>query len=76
MARIDEIFRMVRKQGASDLHIASGSPPMLRVQGEIQPIEYAPLTAEEARDLLLEMMTDEQRGRFERDRDIDFAYEV
>jgi Tfp pilus assembly ATPase PilU len=39
LARIDSIFKMVKEQGASDLHISTGAPPMLRVQGEIRPIE-------------------------------------
>ncbi|MBK8230321.1 MAG: type IV pilus twitching motility protein PilT [Candidatus Eisenbacteria bacterium] len=76
MARIDAIFKMVRQQGASDLHISSGAPPMLRVHGEIHPVDSPELTGEQARQLLLEMMTREQRELFEREHDIDFAYEV
>jgi twitching motility protein PilT len=73
---IDTIFRMVKAQGASDLHISTGSPPMLRLNGELYPVEYPELTAEQARRLLFEMMTEEQRGKFEMDLDIDFAYEL
>ncbi len=76
MARIDAIFKMVKEQGASDLHISSGAPPMLRVQGEIRAIEAPALTGDQARQLLYEMMTEEQKTSFERDRDIDFAYDV
>ncbi len=76
MARIDSIFKMVRQQGASDLHISTGAPPMLRVQGDVRPIDYPELTGDQARQLLYEMMSPEQRQRFEKDWDIDFSYEV
>ena len=76
MARIDAIFKMVRQQGASDLHISSGAPPMLRVHGEIHPVDSPELTGELARQLLLEMMSRDQREAFDRDHDIDFAFEV
>jgi len=76
VARIDAIFTMVKRQGASDLHISTGAPPMLRIQGEIHAIDYPELSGEEARQLLYEMMSPEQCARFEKDRDIDFAYEV
>jgi twitching motility protein PilT len=76
LAAIDAIFRMVSAQGASDLHISTGSPPMLRVHGEIFPIDYPELAPAQTRNLLFEMMTDDQRRVFERDLDIDFAYEL
>ncbi|MFN8546851.1 MAG: type IV pilus twitching motility protein PilT [Candidatus Eisenbacteria bacterium] len=76
MARIDAIFKMVRQQGASDLHISSGAPPMLRIHGEIHPVDSPELTGEQARQLLLEMMSRDQREFFDREHDIDFAYEV
>ena len=38
MARIDAILKLVKDQGASDLHMSSGSPPMVRINGEIMPI--------------------------------------
>ena len=76
MARIDAILKMVKEQGASDLHISTGAPPMLRVFGEMRPVESPELTGEQARQLLYEMMSPEQRAQFERERDIDFAYDV
>jgi twitching motility protein PilT len=76
LASIDTIFRMVKAQGASDLHVSTGSPPMVRLHGELYPVEYPELTADQARRLLFEMMSEEQRDRFETDLDIDFAYEL
>jgi len=55
LARIDEIFKMVKDQGASDLHISTGAPPMLRVQGEIHTVDSPELNGEQARELFYEM---------------------
>jgi twitching motility protein PilT len=76
LARIDSIFTMVKRQGASDLHISTGAAPRLRIQGEIHTIDHPELGPEEARELLYEMMTADQRSQLEKDRDVDFAYEV
>jgi twitching motility protein PilT len=74
--RIDSILQLVRAQGASDLHLVSGSPPMLRLHGDLQPIEYAPLTSEVIVGLLAEVMTEDQVMRYQALEEIDFAYEV
>ncbi len=76
MAAIDEIFALVKEQGASDLHLTSGAPPLLRISGNLRPIEYEPLTSELCRKLLYEMMLPEQIERFEHEKDIDFSYEI
>ena len=76
MPRIDSILQLVQAQGASDLHLVSGSPPMLRLHGELSPIEYAPLTSEVIVGLLAEIMTDEQMERYQALEEVDFAYEV
>src|SRR6185369_15638969 len=44
MARIDAILQQVKEQGASDLHITTGAPPMIRINGEITPIPYEEIT--------------------------------
>jgi len=76
LAGIDAIFRKVREEGASDLHISTGAAPMLRLHGELYPVDHPNLSPEQARRLLLEIMNEEQRERFEEHRDIDFAYEL
>lgn len=76
MPRIDSILQLVQAQGASDLHLVSGSPPMLRIHGELQPIEYEPLTSEVIVGLLAEIMTEEQMARYQGLEEVDFAYEV
>jgi twitching motility protein PilT len=76
MARIEAIFEAVQAQGASDLHIATGAPPMIRLHGEMRPVPYQELTRELAEMLLFEIMTDRERETFERQRDVDFSYEI
>ena len=76
MPRIDSILQLVQAQGASDLHLVSGSPPMLRLHGDLQPIEYAPLTSEVIVGLLAEVMSDDQIMRYQALEEVDFAYEV
>jgi twitching motility protein PilT len=76
VARIDAIFKLVKDQGASDLHLTSGSPPILRQDGDIQAIEYQPLSSELLTDLLKEMMSPDLWARFEEEHEVDFGYEV
>jgi twitching motility protein PilT len=76
VAAIDEIFKIVKEQGASDLHMASGAKPMLRIGNELQPIDYGDLTPDLNRKLLYELMTPAQAAAFERDKEIDFAHEI
>lgn len=76
MARIDAIFEAVQAQGASDLHIATGAPPMVRRLGDMEPIPYQELTKELTEMLLLEIMTEDERKKFQEHRDVDFSYEL
>jgi len=74
--RIDSILQLVQAQGASDLHLVSGSPPMLRLHGDLHPIEHAPLTSDVIVGLLAEIMTEDQMVRYQTLEEVDFAYEV
>jgi twitching motility protein PilT len=76
MARIDAILKLVKDHGASDLHMSAGSPPIVRINGEITPIPHERLTAELAGLLLFEIMDPTIRARFELKQDVDFSYEV
>jgi twitching motility protein PilT len=76
MASIDDIFRIIKEQGASDLHMASGSKPMLRIDNELQQVEYSELTPELNRKLLYELMAPAQVAFFEKNKEIDFGYEI
>jgi twitching motility protein PilT len=76
MARIDAILQQVKEQGASDLHLTIGAPPIVRIHGEIRPVPYEPITRELNELLLFELMDPQLRTRYEADRDVDFSYEV
>jgi twitching motility protein PilT len=74
---IDELLRMMIDRGASDLHITVGSPPGLRMRGEIMPVENVrPLMPRDTAAMLLAILSEEQRKRFEQDLELDFAYSL
>ncbi|NQU10510.1 type IV pilus twitching motility protein PilT, partial [bacterium] len=74
MAKIDAFFKAMCDQDASDLHVAVGAPPILRINGTLKKIDYPPLTDEVLRPMLYEMLTERQIERFEKTLDIDFGY--
>ncbi|MFI5401881.1 MAG: type IV pilus twitching motility protein PilT [Planctomycetota bacterium] len=76
MARLDSFFRLMNAQGASDLHLASGNLPALRIKGDIERVNYHVLENDELRDLLFEIVPDDLRKDFEESGDLDFAYEL
>jgi twitching motility protein PilT len=69
----DYLFDAI-KAGASDLHITVGLPPMIRVSGKVQPLDYPPLTANTTREMLYDILSNEQRQRLENDWELDIAY--
>ncbi|MCB0377657.1 MAG: type IV pilus twitching motility protein PilT [Bdellovibrionales bacterium] len=76
MAKLDDLFKIMVNNNASDLHLTSGSPPALRVHGDIEPLNYRPLTHEECHALIYEIMTPDQRKNFEDNWECDFSYSL
>ena len=76
MAKIDALFRMMKEQGASDLHLSSGNPPIFRQQGEMVRLNFKSLEHEELKNILFEILSEKQKAHFEETKDLDFAYEV
>jgi twitching motility protein PilT len=76
MAVIDQYFRETLRQGASDLHMVIGRPPLLRVRGELVPSGFPVVTQKSNREMLFEIIDAEQRERIEQTLDLDFAYEL
>lgn len=75
MAKLDALFKHLKDQGGSDLHLVVGSPPKMRVHGNIIDVQGAPvLTAEMVKTLLLELLTDAQKTLYLQDKDLDFAH--
>ena len=60
--------------GASDLHITVGLPPMVRVHGKVQPLDYPPLAHQATREMIYDILSNEQRQRLESEWELDFAY--
>lgn len=74
---IDEILAKLAEMGGSDLHITVGMPPTIRLHGQLTPLEeHKKLFPDDTRDLLMPIMNDEQRHRFEDTLECDFAYSV
>src|SRR5712672_2916859 len=67
---------LAAKQGASDLHLTAGAPPMLRVAGVIQPLTEDPLSAEDTRRLVIDALKEGQRTKLENEWQLDFALQV
>jgi twitching motility protein PilT len=76
MAKIDAFFKLLNEQGASDLHLASGQQPALRVRGEIERIKYKRLNSDDLRGMLYEITPEDKIKVFEETGDIDFGYEI
>jgi twitching motility protein PilT len=76
MARIDALFNMMKEQGASDLHLSTGNPPIFRQHGEMVRLNFKTLGHDELKTILFEVLTEKQRAHFEETKDLDFAYEV
>lgn len=76
MASIDELFRIVLENDASDLHLAQGQPPKMRIHGSIESIDGETLTEESLSMHMKEICTDGSWERFTDTGDIDFAYEL
>ena len=73
---ITELLAFSAKQGASDLHLSSGLPPMIRVDGDVRRINIPPLEHTQVHDLVYDIMNDRQRKDFEEFLETDFSFEV
>lgn len=74
---IDDLLRLMLDRGGSDLHITVGSPPGIRQRGEIIPIEnMKPLMPRDTMEMILGLLSEEQRRRFETELELDFAYSI
>jgi len=66
----------MNEQGASDLHLVAGSPPALRIRGEIERIKYKVLNNDDLRSMLYEIAPEQKIKLFEETGDVDFGYEI
>ena len=73
---ITELLAFSAKQGASDLHLSAGLPPMIRVDGDVRRINLPPMEHREVQALIYEIMNDKQRKDYEEFLETDFSFEV
>ena len=74
LARIDAFLKLGMQQGCSDVHLAVGVPPMLRMNGDLLPIKFRDLRDAELEGYLLEILTKNQSDHFLGGHDLDFSY--
>jgi twitching motility protein PilT len=73
---ITELLAFSAKQGASDLHLSAGLPPMIRVDGDVRRINLPALDHKQVHALIYDIMNDKQRKDFEEFLETDFSFEV
>src|SRR5213594_149088 len=76
MAKIDAFFNLMFEQSASDLHLSSGNPPILRIRGELQRVDFPPLENDSLKSMLYEITPEHKIKIFEETGDVDFGYEI
>jgi len=75
MANIIDLLRLAKERKASDLHLVVASPPMLRINGSLGPVDkMPPLSPEEISQAFIQLTTPEQREEFHRTLELDFGY--
>lgn len=70
---LTELLAFAKKNDASDLHLSSNNPPLLRVNGDIKPLRVGALTADEVLAMIYSVMTEKQRSEFEESLELDFS---
>lgn len=73
---ITELLMFAVKQGASDLHLSSGEPPMIRIHGDMKKIKVPPLDHKEVHTMIYDIMSDNQRKNFEERHELDFSMDL
>jgi len=71
---ITELLAFANENGASDIHVKSGSVPRLRISGNMVPVKVESLTDEEVRESIYDIMSDDQRKAFEEHLELDFSF--
>lgn len=73
---LPELLKIAAEKKASDIHISSGQPPIIRVDGDLQPLDFPALTLEETMKLILSCMTESKKQTFEKNLEVDYAISV
>lgn len=73
---LDDLLRDACEKGSSDLHLTVGLPPVVRVDGSLQHLNYAPLLPNDSQRLIYDILSTDQVQWFEKTRELDFSYGV
>ncbi len=76
MLNLHQLLKAMIEKGASDLHITTGSPPQLRIDGQLVPLKLPPLTAQDTKQLVYSILTDAQKHTFEESNELDLSFGV
>ena len=76
MANMHQLLKAMIEKGASDLHLTTGSPPQLRIDGKLVPLKMPPLSPQETKQLTYSVLTDAQKHRFEETNELDLSFSV
>jgi twitching motility protein PilT len=76
VANLHQLLKAMIEKGASDLHITTGSPPQLRIDGSLVPLKADPLTPADTKRLCYSILTEEQKVQFEKENELDLSFGV
>jgi twitching motility protein PilT len=76
VANLHQLLKAMVEKGASDLHVTTGSPPQLRIDGKLAPLKTSPLTPVETKQLCYSILTDAQKHKFEEENELDLSFGV
>ena len=76
MANLHQLLKAMIEKGASDLHITTNSPPQLRIDGKLQPLQMPPLSPADTKQVCYSILTDAQKHRFEENSELDLSFGV
>ncbi|MFH1562444.1 MAG: type IV pilus twitching motility protein PilT [Nitrospirota bacterium] len=71
-----ELFKLCKDRNASDLHLSTGAEPLIRVVGQLEKVSDEKLSKEDVHSAIYSLLNDEQKLRFEKDKELDFSIEV
>jgi twitching motility protein PilT len=73
---LHQLLKTLVEQGGTDLHVTTNSPPQVRIDGKLIPLQLPPLTAPETKQLCYSVLTDNQKHRFEENLELDFSFGI
>ncbi|OEU59744.1 MAG: type IV pili twitching motility protein PilT [Desulfuromonadales bacterium C00003094] len=76
MVGIRELLKVMVDMGASDLHITSGAPPQVRIDGEVKALQHPPFQSQDTKQLCYSLLTDAQKRKFEEENELDLSFGV